>query len=92
MHSFIHLFVRSFIYSFIHKQAGSVDYSRVNDFENMTGELVVIMDGENPEGDNVSRSSNLSHVSANSDQHVIAENLPHIRHPLDALFSHQSIS
>jgi len=52
-----------------------MDHLCVNDFENVAGELVEVVDGEDPEGDDASSSLNVSYVPANTDQSVLPENL-----------------
>ena len=50
-------------------------FLRVNDFEDVAGEFVEVVNGENSEGDETPRSLNLSDVAANAHQSVLSKHL-----------------
>ena len=47
----------------------------MNDFEDVAGEFVEVVNGENSEGDETPRSLNLSDVAANAHQSVLSKHL-----------------
>ena len=47
----------------------------MNDFEDVAGEFVEVVNGENSEGDETPRSLNLPDVAANAHQSVLSKHL-----------------